>query len=284
VDCEICYQSTNVPLRKCQICDRHFHHSSCGGTFTWFEEEVSDFDIDDYMRGHIAGRTLRRREFTQEQCIVCHRNEFGRHGVAPGQREWHDALAVYLDRPDLLSEQFQEKARQAQQRNRERQRAAAQAAAEAAACARQKLDYAERRHLHFSPLIPLAHAWNETGEALRLLESELSHARSEAEKALRALESEKKYREEAKDLYGWLDDRAEEIARAETQLADLTNKTESLANRIVVMRHEVDRVENEYRTCRDKLLLAWRHTEGESDLRVSFGILGLTYDRSPFSE
>ena len=165
MECEICHEWTTAPHRKCEVCHRHFHDSSCGGTYTW-SDDFTDYDPAEYWH--------RGRAITQDQCIVCHRNAFGRHGVAPGPRQWQDALAVYLNRPDLLSEQFQEKSRQEQQRNLKRQKAAAQAAAEAAAHTRQEREYIERRSLHFAPLEPMLVALNKAENALRLLEAEMN--------------------------------------------------------------------------------------------------------------
>ena len=71
----------------------------------------------------------------------------------------------------------------------------------------------------------------------------------------------------------------EQLSGAEIDHAGISEKMESIANRIDVVRREVVRANKEYRTCYEELVLDWRQKEGE-DLSVGYGILGWTYNRN----
>lgn len=97
--CEICNLPHSDGQSDCHSCGRRFHTGSCGGTYRWSEIDTPDFDPDEAFRSKFLpgynDRPPRGSVVTKELCIVCRLNDFGRHGVPPGEKQWRNALEVY---------------------------------------------------------------------------------------------------------------------------------------------------------------------------------------------
>lgn len=104
--CEVCLMPLTGGHPICHVCGRQFHVGSCGGTYTWSEVDIPEFDPDEAFRSKFLpgynDRPPRGPVVTQELCIVCRRNDFGRYGVPPGEKQWKNALAVLRREPHAI--------------------------------------------------------------------------------------------------------------------------------------------------------------------------------------